>query len=203
MSLVLATRSGDRAATSRRAPLTPVLAYLVSSALGGMVAGGLIGTAGWCLQGALSNRGAVLAAGIVGGAGLVNELRGRIAPLPERRAQVPRRWLDWHHLSWTAAAWGAMIGAGALTLLHHAAMYTLAASILIVADPGFGAVVGAVYGLGRGVVLLWGWAVGVESLVTRPSWLRARLRAKTLGVRLVLTAAGCAALLSAIVAGWG
>lgn len=191
MSLVLATRSGDRALSAQRAV---VGAYAVGCVLAAAAMGATIGLLGAGLAVLVGQVTTMGFAGVLGAVALLNQLRGRIAPLPERNAQVPRQWLNWKHLSWTAAGWGAVLGAGAFTLLHHATMYVLAATVLLAQSPVAGALVGAVYGAVRGAALLATLGARPEALVTCPSRARSHLRSKSIQLRVTLTAVGALSL---------
>ena len=79
---------------------------------------------------------------------------GKVRPLPERQAQVPRRWLLWRSQTLTAVAFGFLLGSGFLTYLHQASAYVLAALILLAPSDGAGIAVGALYGSTWGLVLL-------------------------------------------------
>jgi hypothetical protein len=92
-------------------------------------------------------------------AALLAELAGQVAPLPQRRRRVPRKWLLWNKPVLTAAAFGAVIGAGVFTYLGHATMYALGAVVALSPSIGTAAFVGAVYGVARGATLLSTWIV--------------------------------------------
>jgi hypothetical protein len=96
----------------------------------------------------------LLAVGI--GASLL-EFGGRIRPLPERDAQLPRHWLSRMPLSRAAAAFGFVLGAAIFTRLHHATMYTLAVVIALSPASRLGVLVGATYGAGKGAQLAYRW----------------------------------------------
>lgn len=87
------------------------------------------------------------------------ELTGRVHPLPQRQAQVPRRWLLWRSRTRFAAAYGFMVGCGVVTFLDHAAAYGAAACVLLAPSPAAAAVVGALYGAARGGTLAMSWLV--------------------------------------------
>jgi hypothetical protein len=145
----------------RRPPLSPVLAYTLAAIAGGMLVGtalALIGDGlGQTLPSAAS-RGALVFVALLGAAAIWLEMSGRVAPLPQRRAQVPRRWTLWGSKNRTAAAFGFMLGASVFTYLHHATAYVLAAVVVVSASPMAGALIGGVYGLTRGVMLAYAWA---------------------------------------------
>lgn len=87
--------------------------------------------------------------------------RGKLRPLLERQAQVPRRWLLWRSPVLTAGAFGFVLGAGVFTYLHHAAAYVLGAALIVAPSPSAGAALGAVYGS------TWGFVLVHESLLVQ------------------------------------
>lgn len=181
-------RAAQQSATSKP-PAGPPLAYLLGASIGGLATGvalSLVGSvtglhetpaAPWILLGA----GAV-AAGL--------EYAGHMRILPERRRQVPRRWLRWRSRSTTAGAFGLMIGAGVFTRLEHAVAYGVAAIAMIALPLEAAAVVGAVYGGARGSSLAvtwltdiyWGRRLDWEVLVRRPALVQKVLAIATAGV---------------------
>ncbi len=132
----------------RGTPLRFLLLHMVFSTLGGALTGLALAAAGsWVAGlGAVPAWLVLLIAGALAVAAIVLELQGRIAPLPQRRAQVPRRWLAWRRQSLTAAAFGFVIGSGALTYLQHASAYALVAVLVLMPSGAEGAVVGGLYG---------------------------------------------------------
>lgn len=162
----------DRTRTRQTAPrLGPVAAYTLSSAIGGALVGAGIAQLGAAVRDVGSAAVAALTivvAGVVVVA-VVLEWEGRLSPLPERRAQVPRHWLLWRHRTLTGAAFGLVIGAGVFTHLRHAAAYALAAVAVLAPSVTVGALIGATYGLSRGLTLSVTW-VGDRFLGRRPRW---------------------------------
>jgi sulfite exporter TauE/SafE len=142
-----------------------VAAYAASATAGGALAGAALGWLGAQVADAAAWLGtaAVVAAALLAVYAVALESAGRVAPLPERAAQVPRRWTLWRNRSRTAVAFGLMLGAGGFTWLHHAAMYVLALIAAFSASPAVGAAVGALYGLGRGLMLVVAWLRRGES----------------------------------------
>jgi hypothetical protein len=156
---------------NRPPPARPVIAYVVAATLGGGLTGlGLSAlgagarTLGFPLDALLAACGGLL---VMAAAYL--ELLERIAPLPERAAQVPRRWLSWRSKVRTAFVFGVMIGGGVTVRLQHVAAYILA--ILCFFSPSVlaGVALGALYGLVRGLVLLTTWLMDVREM-GRPQW---------------------------------
>jgi hypothetical protein len=156
---------------SRPAAAGPVVAYAIRATLGGGLVGELIAWEGDSLLGlgTAAELGVVLitVALVVTAAAL--EWNGRISPLPERRAQVPRHWLLWGSRTSTAGAFGLMIGAGVFTHLKHAVVYAVAALILLAPSVWLGVLLGAIYGFTRGGILVATW--GADRFVgRRPPW---------------------------------
>jgi hypothetical protein len=141
-----------------RPSLVPVLAYAAAIVAGGAVTGLALGLAGSWGRSRPAGSVAVVAVACLGAAaGIYFEARGTVAPLPQRRRQVPQRWLSWQRASATAAAYGFVLGMGVWTLLHHAAAYVVAACLLL-AGPLAALAAGVLYGLVRGAVLVASWA---------------------------------------------
>jgi hypothetical protein len=138
-------------------PAAPVAAYVVGTAAGGATAAGLVAVMGRALGGADAPGLVVVALAVVVLA-IALQANGRVAPLPERRAQVPRQWLLWADRRKTALAFGLMIGAMVLTHLRHASAYVLGATVVLAPSVGAGAALGAAYGMFRGMPLIVTWA---------------------------------------------
>jgi hypothetical protein len=133
------------------------IAYLIGSIVGGAVTGLAFGMVGAFLVSMGSPQRNVFRASflILCVSGVALEMLGRVSPLPERRAQVPTRWLAWRSRKATAAAYGLAISSGVSVYLHHAVAYSLVAGIVLVGSAPAGALVGSVYGL------TWGLAPAV------------------------------------------
>jgi hypothetical protein len=183
----------------RPAPLAPVAAYVLACGLGGALTGSVIAQLGAMTRGVLvGSRPALLAAaGLTALVAVACEWRGQMRPLPERRAQVPRRWLQWRRPALTAAAFGLMIGSGVLTYLKHAAVYALAAMILVAPSVSAGALIGAIYGSSRGMTVMLTW-VGDRFLRRRPPWPKPGSTSTALNRSLAVTALISAAIALAV-----
>jgi hypothetical protein len=161
MNLVFAQPVGC-GTDSRRAPFAPVAVYALATTVGGVATGGLLGLVGVASR-SLAGSGVVAAVAItVALVATAAALRGRVAPLPQRHAQVPREWVNWRPAA-TAAAFGVMIGAGFLTYLHHATAYTAAAVVVLAPSLPLAVALGAVYGAARGLMLVVAWALSAGS----------------------------------------
>lgn len=176
----------------QRPPLAPVATYTVGLGLGGAITGLAVSALGTTMRGATGTSTLALAAaaGVIIIAGLVGEWRGRVWPLPERKRQVPARWLQWQHRTATGFAFGLLLGMGVWTLLHHAAAYVAFGCLLLV-SPFIGAAAGALYGASRALLLASAWlSIGHErqhrrlSLITLP---RSRELLILVGVAVSLT----------------
>lgn len=145
-----------------RASLGPVLAYAASTTLAGAAVGLLIGFVGEAFRlGGAAGRDVLMVTLVVASViAILAELGGSATLLPQRRRQVPRRWLLWQQRSATAASFGLMIGAGVLTPIRFASAYVLAAVVLLAPSPPLAALVGAIYGASRGSALLVTWVAG-------------------------------------------
>lgn len=151
----------DEAVLSRiKPPIQPVAIYIGAATVGGAAVGTLIATTGHVARylpettlrtGALT---IILVAAAL-------ELMHRVAPLPQPQRQVPRAWTLWPSRNRTAAAFGLVIGAGVFTYFQHATMYVLGTLLLFAPTVQAGIVLGAVYGLGRGIPVLITWVVNV------------------------------------------
>ena len=153
------------------APLSPVMAYLAAATASGALAGITLGGLGAVMKSASDPAPSALQFVVLAIVLLAAALQwsGKLSPLPERRVQVPRRWLLWRSRTLTAAAFGIVIGSGFLTHLKHASAYALAALVLIAPTLGTAAAIGAVYGLSRGASLTATW-VADRWFGRRPPW---------------------------------
>lgn len=140
-------------------PAAPVLAYVAGSVVGGAFTGLVLGWIGSVARAGLSAGDDVvlLTAALLALTGAVCELRGRVSPLPERRAQVPRNWVRWSRPSLVALAFGVLIGTGAATYIKHAVAYVLAAIAILAPSLGVAILIGAFYGLSKGALVTATW----------------------------------------------
>lgn len=140
-------------------PLTPVLTYLLGACIGGAACAGAIGAVSLASREALrlSAVELLLLAAPIAALASALQIVGRVAPLPERRLQVPTRWLQWRRRYATGAAFGLMIGAGAFTPLRHATAWVVAIAVAVAPGWPFAVFCGAIYGASRGLPLLITW----------------------------------------------
>lgn len=185
------TRPVGRDRDGQPAPAaSPVFAYTVAAALGGTVTGLLLGGIGWLLSEVAGRDAQLLAAAPIAAFAVVQQLRGRLAPLPQRGKQVPVRWMLWRSPARWAGAFGLMIGAGVFTNLRHAAVWVVACLVLTLDSPAAGALIGTGYGLGRAAPLLWTWVCDRRG-GRRPAW--SRLWGPRAGLSIALAPAAAAA----------
>ena len=143
-----------------RRPIGPVAAYALSAALAGGLVGAATSALGRWVSESLASPGwlaTVVAAMALSAYAVALERQQRVGPLPQARRQVPRAWREWRSKSRAAAAFGAAIGGGVFTYLHHASAYVLGIALFLSADPRVGAATGAIYGGMRGAALLEAW----------------------------------------------
>lgn len=181
-------RPGGREAVQERRRLArrrrrAIGAYAGSATLGGATTGFVLSSVGGAVRESWMPYGEVLTAvmaTVVALVACVLQWQGRMRPLVERKAQVPRRWLLWRNQTMTAAAFGFVLGAGVFTYLHHAAAYVLGAALLLAPSETAGAALGAVYGSAWGFVLLfqsvWSHRRGQYELRDRSMYDRKTLR---------------------------
>lgn len=182
--------AGESAAMGKRPHLGPVVMYVVSITLGSVVTGAVLFAFGVALSD-LSRYVAIAAMAALAAFAIGLELHGRISPLPEHRAQVPRRWTTWRRRWTTAAAFGFVLGTGAFTLLHHATIYVLAALIVLAPTPAAALGAAAVYGSTRGLLLLATWLRRGKAIIGIPPPERSFTRD---GLAAIATLSLCAAL---------
>lgn len=162
MNLVFITRSGERAHNWRRQQfdLAPIAAHILAAAGGGAVIAYGLATLGTALRRLDPSPHHVVYLTVFASVSLpliVLQGRGKMGLLPERREQVPRRWLGWKRRWWTAAAYGAVLGAGFFTHVRYASMYMLALAALVAPSPKTAAILGMIYGTSRGATVLYAW----------------------------------------------
>jgi hypothetical protein len=167
--------------------VTPVLIYGSAAAAGGATTALGLWILGSLVQAFIRSpgrSGILVVAWLLILAGVVQEARGVISPLPQRKAQVPTRWLGWRRRSATAAAFGFALGAGVYSYLHHAAAYALGGIILLAPSPATACLVGAAYGLGWSTSLIRSW-LGWGDSGGYVSWDSTRLHARVLRYTLI------------------
>jgi hypothetical protein len=149
------SRTAVASAATKRPSLWPVVAYSVAIIAGATVTALVISGAGSLIREALGAVPLAASAAVLGLVAVAAQARGRVAPLPERRRQVPTRWLAWRRWK-TAVGYGFLLGNGFWTLLHHAAVYVLVACLLLM-SPLSALLVAVVYGGARAAMLVAAW----------------------------------------------
>jgi hypothetical protein len=137
-----------------------VTAHVVGSVVGGACAGLALGVVGEVA--ALSGIGwgwrLGAAALVAAGAALV-DARGWPGWLWRPRRQVNEDWLG-RYRGWVyGGGFGLQLGAGAATIVTAATVYVVGALALAVGSWGWGALIGAAFGLARGATVLVGRAI--------------------------------------------
>ncbi|MEA2390282.1 MAG: hypothetical protein QOK31_391 [Solirubrobacteraceae bacterium] len=193
------TPLGERARHSRWAVTAG--AFLVASTAAGAAVGALAGAlGGGLLGGAAHERWRLGALAVLLACGLLLDLRVGGLRLPTTRRQVNEDWLQ-RYRGWVyGAAFGAQLGAGALTIVTTATVYLVPLAAFLSANAGLGLVVGATFGALRGAAVLPGGRVRDAGALMA---LHARLRAweapsrrLTLAVQIVLLAGAVVAALA-------
>ena len=127
-----------------------VVAYVLTSVLGGAVMGLALGAIGSAVLPDDATWPAV-AVGVLAIVAAVSDLRGRP---PSVRRQVDETWLtsyrDWVY----GAGFGFQLGLGAVTIVTSASLYLTWLLELVLARPLASAVIGATFGLARALPLL-------------------------------------------------
>lgn len=139
-----------------RRPLAPVLVYAAASTLGGALAAAALYAIGTVLGAALGSTAATTIAAVVALLAIAADATGRRI-LPERAAQVPRRWTAWSRPNATAAAFGGVLAAGAFTYLHRQSAYVAAAFATAAPSLVIALLIGVSYGGAKAAVLAVNW----------------------------------------------
>lgn len=171
--------------------LRPALAFSLSGAVVGAIAGAALGAAAMMAP-------ALVAVGWLGlallGLGLMVELLGYPLPLLNRDAETPRRWVEDGWFAW-AIKNGAALGFGATTRLGFPVWYAIPMVCLVGASPFTGALIWGLYGGLRAAVSVAGgiWApatgrLGGRGYAERTLGLRYRSRflSSSIGVAVCL-----------------
>jgi hypothetical protein len=123
--------------------------YLLGSLLGGLTAGTLWGYIGSLLPDGRWRAVGVIVAAIAGAA---FDLMG-VRP-PSIHRQVDENWLG-RYRGWVyGLGFGFQLGLGVVTIVTTASVYVAFVSITMIGSPPLGALVGAIFGLSRALILL-------------------------------------------------
>lgn len=174
-----------------------VTAYILGSTLGGAVVGALLGLLGTPLR-AAGLVGAVLGAVVVGLATIAlvfDAARARLR-LPRYGRQVNEDWMS-RYRGWVyGGGYGLQLGAGLTTIVTAALVYLVFLLCLLSGSWVVGAVLGATFGLTRGVVVLTARRVqdpdGLVAFHRRLQAVAPAARVATLVADLVVIGAGVA-----------
>lgn len=129
-------------------------AYAIGSISASMSIGGLLGLIGNFLGlPALWSRVALVAGTAVLS---LMELGLVRRPIPRIRRQTGKLWRDRYGPVRSAFFWGADLGFGVTTQVTFASFWALLASCIVVANPGWGALLFGGYGLGRALLVASG-----------------------------------------------
>ncbi|MBA3736531.1 MAG: hypothetical protein H0W90_15285 [Actinobacteria bacterium] len=141
-------------------PLAVTIVHVTATAMGGASVATAIAAVAHLASGGSTEakRAFALVLTVVGLYAVRMQLLGETLRLLERRRQVPRRWLLWRHRTLIAAAYGLMVGAGVLTKVRHAAFYVTLCFFAVAPSVAAAAILGALYGVSRGGMLLLNWA---------------------------------------------
>jgi hypothetical protein len=125
-----------------------VSAYTVAGAISAAMVGAALGALGRPLAGLAAGRLLFVVAALA----LLLALRewGVVSfPLPERKRQTEKFWVEDFGFLWAAAMWGFHIGLGFATRITYGGFWALVAVVLALGDPAFGVLLMVTYWLGR------------------------------------------------------
>lgn len=130
--------------------------FVAGSVLAGALLGALLGGAGAWLDALLdpSTAAVAIVAALLGAAALLLELHVGGVPLPTVRRQVDEDWIPRYRAWVYAGGFGFQLGLGVVTVVTTATVYLTWAFALLTGSVAWGALIGAVFGLGRALPLL-------------------------------------------------
>jgi hypothetical protein len=132
-----------------------VTAYLVGATLGGAVTGTAFGVLGLPLRWlGPSTTQIALVAVVLGLAALAFDASGGRLRLPRTSHQVNEDWTSIYRGWVYGFGWGFELGMGLVTVVTAATIYLVFALAFLTASPALGALIGATFGLARGLVIL-------------------------------------------------
>ena len=142
--------------------ITKLALFVVSATVSGSVVGGISGIVGsWITPPFFSLQHSIIvfvvATSLIYGAA---ELLGIKLWVPTRHWEVPKQWSFYGSLFY-AAIFGATLGIGFFTFITFVGYYLLLLSCILAADPVYGSIVMAIYGLSRAIpvsiapLILW------------------------------------------------
>jgi hypothetical protein len=143
--------SGD--GTRRRTTIASCMAFAPGAVVGGIATFGLLSTLGELLHG-VEGRAAYLVAAAIAFAAAMAEVRGaRI--VPQIRRQLPEHWRWTMPIPLAATLYGILLGLGFTTFVLSFGVWALAGISLALGDPAAGLVIGAAFGLGRALPVVF------------------------------------------------
>ena len=132
-----------------------VSAYLLASALGGVLIGGLLGTLGAAAGTAsLSRSWALGTIGLATIGGAAIDAGWLPVRLPSWRRQVDERWLTTYRGWVYGSGYGLQLGAAMMTIVTSAITYAALLAALLVGSSRGGATIGVTFGIVRALPLL-------------------------------------------------
>ena len=137
---------------------------------------------------------------VIGTGYLVGEVAGSGPPIPQLRRQVPDWWRTYFPASAAAFLYGAGLGVGFLTYLGHGTLVVVSALAFSTGRPLAGALLGAPFGIARGLSVLR--AVGVRTPEDGRRLVDALSRSSESGRRLANTAALAVLTIAVLRAAW-
>lgn len=133
-----------------------VIVYVIASVLGGASVGLVFAALGVVLRPIFQN---ILVAGLLLGVIALlyaaNELGWLPMPAPQSNWQVPNSWGVERPIGGTFL-YGYLLGAGTFTFIPYTSFYVLLAWYVLAGNIGFALLLGALYGLGRGGMVVFG-----------------------------------------------
>lgn len=129
-------------------------AYVLASATGGALVGGLLGGLGSLLLGGVAPELRLAGVTVLALVGLLLDLGVGGLRLPSWQRQVDERWLTTYRGWVYGAGFGFQLGTGVLTIVPTSLTYVVLALAAATADLTTGATVGLVFGLARALPLL-------------------------------------------------
>jgi hypothetical protein len=126
--------------------------FLPGAVAGGLITFGSLALAGEALHGAGGRFAYAVAAAIALLAAILEARGTRI--VPQIRRQLPEHWRRVMPMPLAAALYGVLLGLGFTTFVLSFGVWALAGVSLAIGDPSLGLILGAAFGIGRGVPIV-------------------------------------------------
>ncbi len=136
-----------------------VACFAAASTVAGAALGWLLGALGSLVLDDVSGDARLIVLAIAVAIGLALDLGLGGLRLPTPRRQVNENWLGAYRGWVYGAGFGFQLGLGAVTVVTTSAVYLTLLAALLAADPAAGAMIGAAFGLIRGMAILPAWRV--------------------------------------------